>query len=151
MFFDLSTPSMRKVDNSEEKIKKKWKKRRKKRLSFTVATNIITSQPLERWPTGMPTACASIIRDFFTDDLEYKEIPSKTQGKRSIPSPFSDFAYFHRYGRQYLTYLPWISLSNLFFLGKVWLQNTLPTDNLDICSKFYSFFGWISLYFSSYK
>ena len=32
-----------------------------------------------------------------------------------------------------------------FFLEKVWLRNTLPTYDLDICPNFRSFFIWISL------
>ena len=52
-FFDPSTPSMRKVDNGEEKRKKK------KIMTFIVATNVIASRPPERRPTGTPHARAN--------------------------------------------------------------------------------------------
>ena len=32
-------------------------------------------------------------------------------------------------------------MSKLFFLEKVWLRNTLPTYNLEICPTFRSFFS----------
>ena len=75
------------------------------------------------------------MRDFLRDHLKYKEIPSKPQEKYPYHPHSLDFAYFCRYGHQYLTYLPWE-----FFLEKVWLRNTLPTCSLDICPNFRSFF-----------
>ena len=52
-FFDLNTPSMRKVDSGEEK-----KEKNKKIMLFIVATNVIVSGPPKRRPTGMLTARA---------------------------------------------------------------------------------------------
>jgi len=52
-FFDLRTPSMRKVDDGE--------KRKKKIMTFIVATNVIASRPPERRPTGTPHARAKNI------------------------------------------------------------------------------------------
>ena len=51
-FFDPSTPSMRKVDDGEEKNEKKEKKKIK---MFLVATNVVASRPPERRPTATPT------------------------------------------------------------------------------------------------
>ena len=49
--FDPSTPSMRKVDYREKK--------RKKIMSFLVATNVVASRLPERRPTGTPHARAN--------------------------------------------------------------------------------------------
>ena len=55
---DPSTPSMRKVDAGEKKRKEK---RKKKVMSFLVATNVVASQLPERRPTGTPHARAKKI------------------------------------------------------------------------------------------
>ena len=78
------------------------------------------------------------MKDFLREDLKCKEIPSKPQEKDPYHYhiwDFAYFAYFFRYGHQYLTCLPWKFMSKLFFLEKVWLRNTLPTYNLDMCLK----------------
>ena len=51
-FFDPITPSMRKVDDRENR-------KNEKIMSFIVPTNIVASRPPERQPTGRPTACAN--------------------------------------------------------------------------------------------
>ena len=51
-FFDLSTPSMRKVDDGGKKIEEK--KREKKIMSFIVATNVVASRLPEHRLTGTP-------------------------------------------------------------------------------------------------
>ena len=48
-FFDPIAPSMRKVDDGEK---------RRKRMAFIVATNVIASRPAERLLTGTPHARA---------------------------------------------------------------------------------------------
>ena len=58
-FFDPSTPSMRKVDDGEEK---KEKKRKEKIMTFIVATNVIASRPPECRPTGTPHARTKIVK-----------------------------------------------------------------------------------------
>ena len=58
------------------------------------------------------------MKDFLRDDLIYKEIPSKPQEKDPYHHHSWDFAYFCRYGHQYLTYLPWEFMSKLFFQKK---------------------------------
>ena len=80
------------------------------------------------------------MKDFYRDDLKCKEIPSKPQEKDSYNHHIWDFAYFYKYGHQYLTYLPQNFLSTLLFRKKVWLRNTLPTYGLDICPNFYGIF-----------
>ena len=54
LVFDLSTPSMRRVDDGEEEKRKK-----EKIMSFIVATNVIASRPPDRRPTGTPHARAN--------------------------------------------------------------------------------------------
>ena len=51
-FFDLSAPSMRKVD------REKRKKKEKKIITFMVATNVVASRPPKHRPTGTPHALA---------------------------------------------------------------------------------------------
>ena len=51
---------MRKVDDGEEKEKK-----RKKIMTFIVATNVVASRPPELRPTGTPHARANAIMDPF--------------------------------------------------------------------------------------
>ena len=51
-FFDPSTPRMRKVDDGK-------KRKRKKIMSFIVATNVVSSRPPERRSTGTPHARAN--------------------------------------------------------------------------------------------
>ena len=51
-FFDQSTPSMRKVNNGEK---------RKKRMTFIVATNVFASQPPRHRPTETPHAYAKMV------------------------------------------------------------------------------------------
>ena len=51
---------MRKV-NDGEKIKGKRKEKKKKRMSFLVATNIAASRPPKRYQTGTPAAHANIV------------------------------------------------------------------------------------------
>ena len=46
-FFDLSTPSMRKVDNGE-----------KKRMVFKVATNIVASRTATDWKAARSCSCS---------------------------------------------------------------------------------------------
>ena len=46
------------------------------------------------------------MKDLLMEDLKYKEIPSKPQEKDPYHHHIGDFAYFHKYGHQYLTYLP---------------------------------------------
>ena len=57
------------------------------------------------------------------------------------------------YGHPQLTYLPQNFSSKLFFLENVWLGNTLPTYDLDICPHFRSFFFFrsLSLYHNPFK
>ena len=78
------------------------------------------------------------MKDFHRDDVKYEEIPTKL-------SPFMGLCILS---------LVWTSTSDLpilkiyvqtFFLEKVWLRNTLPTFNLDICPNFRSFFLQASL------
>ena len=52
---------MRKVDDGEEKRKRK--KKRNKIMTFIVATNVIASRPPERQPTGTPHAHAKISKE----------------------------------------------------------------------------------------
>ena len=47
---------MRKVDDGEKR--KKEEKKEEKIMTFTVATNVVASQPSECLPTGTPIACA---------------------------------------------------------------------------------------------
>ena len=69
----------------------------------------------------------------------------QTKAITSLPSPYLGLTItillYNKYGHPYLTYLPQKCLSKLFFfLKKVWLRNTLPTYDLDICPKFHIFF-----------
>ena len=69
------------------------------------------------------------MKDFPRDDLEYKEIPSKPQENDPYHHHSWDFAYFCRYGHQYLTYLPWEFMSKLFFQKKYGSEiSYLPAD-----------------------
>ena len=54
------------------------------------------------------------MKDLLRDDLKYKEISSKPWEKDPYHHHIWDFAYFYRYGNQYLTYLPWTFLSKIF-------------------------------------
>ena len=64
-FFDPRTPSMRNVDDGEEKKEKKKEKKRKRKkiMTFIVATNVVASRPPERRPTGTPHARAKMRSD----------------------------------------------------------------------------------------
>ena len=53
-FFDMSSFSLRKVDDA------KTGEKEKKIMTDIVATNIISSQPPEQQPTAMATACAKV-------------------------------------------------------------------------------------------
>ena len=76
----------------------------------------------------------------------YKSLRGVRDHFKNFQGRFWNFAYFYKYGHQYLTYLPQFFLSKLFFRKKVWLGNTLPTYGLDICPNFCSFFfGGLSL------
>ena len=55
----LKDPVWEKVA-TEKKEWKKWKN--EKIMTFIVATNVVASRPLERRPTGMPTACAKSLK-----------------------------------------------------------------------------------------
>ena len=70
----------------------------------------------------------------------YKSLRGVRDHFKNFQGRFWNFAYFYKYGHQYLTYLPQFFLSKLFFRKKVWLGNTLPTYGLDICPNFCSFF-----------
>ena len=74
----------------------------------------------------------------------YKSLRGVRDHFKNFQGRFWNFAYFYKYGHQYLTYLPQFFLSKLFFRKKVWLGNTLPTYGLDICPNFCSFF-WKAL------
>ena len=54
-------------------------------------------------------------------------------------------SYIYEYGHQYLTYLPQLLLSKLFFRKKVWLRNTLPTYGLDIYIQTFAVFFFKAL------
>ena len=76
------------------------------------------------------------MNDFLTNDLEYKELPSKPQEKDPYHHNIWDYAYGHQ-----LSDLPALKIVvQTFFLEKVWLKNTLPTNISDICPKFRSFY-----------
>ena len=67
------------------------------------------------------------MKDFLRDDLKNKDMPSKGQEKDPYHQYIRDFAYFHRYEHQYLTYLPNIkSLVNTFFWEKYGSQVHYP-------------------------
>ena len=73
-----------------------------------------------------------------------RQIPVVLGGDRdhfqNYQGVFWNFAYFYKYGHQYLTYLPQNFLSKLFLEKKVWLRDTLPTYGLDICPNFCGIF-----------
>ena len=46
------------------------------------------------------------MKKFLRNDLKYEEIPSKPLEKDPYHHHSWNFAYFYRYGQQYLTYLP---------------------------------------------
>ena len=68
-------------------------------------------------------------------DLKFKDTPFQTTGKRSLQLQYLIFLY---------SFTGMISISDLptqkrfvqtFSLEKVWLRNTLPTYDLDLCPK----------------
>ena len=79
------------------------------------------------------------MKDFYRDDSKYAETPSKPLEKDPFCENIWDFVSFI-----------WASISDLLslknvvqdiFFEKVWLQNILPTCDLDICSTFWSFYA----------
>ena len=72
--------------------------------------------------------------DFLRDDLKYKEIPSKQQKK--IPS-ITLHGILHTFIDMYINI--WSTrpknIFQTFFWTKVWIQNMLPTYDLEIISK----------------
>ena len=60
------TPSMRKVDDAEKRIKGKQKKKEKEKI-IIVATNVVASRPPERRPTGTPHARANCVASLSID------------------------------------------------------------------------------------
>ena len=72
--------------------------------------------------------------EFYRDEYVFKDTPSKQSEKNPYNLHIWSLYNFIG-GYQYLTCLPKKDCPN-FFLAKVWLKNTLPTYNLDICPNF---------------
>ena len=87
---------------------------------------------------------------FFKDILTMTE----TESRLSLGMTSNKTYHFQTTANHHRFIKVWTSIADLptskfvvqtFFLEKVWLRNTLPTYDLDICPNFYSFFIWISL------
>jgi len=92
-------------------------------------------------PLSQPKKATDFIREALKSRLSLGMTSNKTYH-------FQTTANHHRFIKV------WTSIADLptskfvvqtFFLEKVWLRNTLPTYDLDICPNFRSFFFWISL------
>ena len=90
------------------------------------------------------------MKDLLRDDLKYKEIPSKPKEKDPYHHHILDFAYFYRYGHQYLTYLRWKLLSKILF-GKTMPQKYPTYLQFGHMSKLSYFFWDPSLSYSLWR
>ena len=81
-----------------------------------------------------------------------------TESRLSLAMTANETYHFQTTANHHRFIKVWTSIADLptskyfvqtFFLKKVWLRNTLPTYDLDICPNFRSFFIWISLLMKS--